>query len=60
MGHSNGDGLGMSRWEVEGSRVHRKGLVSAPFNTEPVALVIEEMGPGPELGNLGTGLLKSV
>lgn len=51
MGHSNGDGLGMSRWE---------GLVSAPLNTEPVALVIEEMGPGPELGNLGTGLLKSV
>lgn len=31
-----------------------------PFNAESVALGIEEIGPGPVLGNLETGLLKSV
>lgn len=43
------------------AEVYRPGLASASSSAESVALIIEEMGPGPGpvLGNLGTGLLKS-
>ena len=41
--------------------MYRPGLASGSFSAESVALIIEEMGPGPEpvLENFGTGLLKS-
>lgn len=52
------DRSGSADHKAEESKVHRTGLVSTPFNSESVALMLEETEPGPRLENLGTGPLQ--